>query len=214
MWHIVCLFQQSQEPTHTTSLFLVLRLLVLVVSSGNTTRTTASIGRVLSELDVLLRVHMHHERRSAHHLAAHTDVSLADQHTSVVHRLRQTELEHLRLQSAIHQLRSAQLQNHIQLHALLGHQSQTSHTTDDGSSLEDSAGILLVQSQQLTSSLHSHHEPSRTHLADLRQHQLSSPDLTLAAQTVLSANAELLVQTLALIGATGSIERKTIYSNG
>ena len=116
-------------------------------------RTTASVRRVLSELDVLLRIHMHHERRSVHHLLANTDVALLDQNTSMVNRLRKAQLEHTGLQSAVHQLSSRQLQNHIELHLLLRDQSQTSHTTNDGSSLEDSARIILRKSQQFTSSL-------------------------------------------------------------
>ena len=146
-------------------LFLSLRLIVLVVLSGHTSlpisipshkpsyRTTASVGRVLSELDVLLRIHMNHERRSVHHLLANTDVALLDQHTSVVDRLRKAQLEHTGLQSAVHQLGSRQLQNHIELHLLLRDESQTSHAADDGSSLEDSARIILRKSQQFTSSL-------------------------------------------------------------
>ena len=196
---------------HPEYLFLFRsRSLALVVSSRNTTRATTSVGRVLSELDVLLRVHMNHERGRVHQLASHTNVSLTDQNTGVVHRLRQTQLEHLRLQSAVHQLRRTQLQHVVQLLLLLRHQSQTSHTTDDSSTLEDTARVLLVQRQQLTSSLH-HQPPHKTHLADLGKHQLHSPNLTLAAETVLSANAELLVQTLTLVRATRRVEGKTIY---
>ena len=198
---------------HPEYLFLLRsRSLALVVSSRNTTRATTSVGRVLSELDVLLRVHMNHERGRVHQLASHTNVSLTDQNTGVVHRLRQTQLEHLRLQSAVHQLRRAQLQHVVQLLLLLRHQSQTGHTTDDSSTLEDAARVLLVQRQQLTSSLH-HQPPHKTHLADLGKHQLHSPNLTLAAETVLSANAELLVQTLTLVRATRRVEGKTIYKS-
>ena len=203
----------SSECLGSHSLFLFRsRSLALVVSSRNTTRATTSVGRVLSELDVLLRVHMNHERGRVHQLASHTNVSLTDQNTGVVHRLRQTQLEHLRLQSAVHQLRRAQLQHVVQLLLLLRHQSQTGHTTDDSSTLEDAARVLLVQRQQLTSSLH-HQPPHKTHLADLGKHQLHSPNLTLAAETVLSANAELLVQTFTLVRATRRVEGKTIYKS-
>ena len=50
------------------------------------------------------------------------------------------------------------------------------------------------------------------HLADLGKHELHTPDLTLVAQTVFTANTQLLIQTLALIRATGSAESKTIYA--
>ena len=48
------------------------------------------------------------------------------------------------------------------------------------------------------------------HLADLGKHELHTPDLTLVAQTVFTANTQLLVQTLALVGTAGSAEGKTI----
>ena len=51
-----------------------------------------------------------------------------------------------------------------------------------------------------------------SYLTDLGKNELHSPDLTLAAETVLSANAELLVQTLTLVGATRSAEGQTVYS--
>ena len=49
------------------------------------------------------------------------------------------------------------------------------------------------------------------HLANLGEHELHTPDLTLVAQTVFTANTQLLVQTLALVGATRSAERQTVY---
>ena len=51
-----------------------------------------------------------------------------------------------------------------------------------------------------------------SYLTDLGKNELHSPDLTLAAETVLSANAELLVQTLTLVGATRSAGGQTVYS--
>ena len=174
-------------------------------------RATTAVGGVLSELDVLLGVHVHHERGRVHHLLTHADVSLLNQLAGVVDRLRQTELEHLRLQSAVHQLGGRQLQNGVQLLVLLGDEAQAGHAADDGSTLEDSAGIRLLQRQQFTSSLDVTPFPFH-HLADLGEHELHTPDLTLVAQTVFTANTQLLVQTLALVGATGSAEGKTIYS--
>ena len=195
---------------------LVITGLVLVVSSVHTTRAATSQGRVLGELDVLLRIHVNHEGRGVHDLAADADVSLADQNTGVVNGLSHSGSEHHSLKSALHQLGSAQLQNVVELLLLLRDQSQTSHAADDGGSLEDTAGVLLVQGEELTSSLQRHfhavskqwsegqRQRANTYLTDLGKDELHSPDLTLAAETELSANAELLVQTLALIGATGS----------
>ena len=52
------------------------------------------------------------------------------------------------------------------------------------------------------------------YLADLGEHELHTPDLTLVAQTVFTAYTQFLVQTLALVGTTGRTEGKTIYSVG
>ena len=41
---------------------------------------------------------------------------------------------------------------------------------------------------------------------------MHSPDFTLAAETVFTANTEFLIKTLTLIRATGSTESKTIYT--
>ena len=53
---------------------------------------------------------------------------------------------------------------------------------------------------------------SYCHLADLGKHELHTPDLTLVAQTVFTANTEFLVQTLALVGTTRRTEGETIYT--
>ena len=51
---------------------------------------------------------------------------------------------------------------------------------------------------------------AQLYLADLGEHELHTPDLTLVAQTVFTANTQLLVQTLALVGTTRRTEGKTI----
>ena len=47
------------------------------------------------EVNVLLGVHAHEERRHVHHLLAHSDVALLDEHARVVDGLGQAELEDL-----------------------------------------------------------------------------------------------------------------------
>ena len=102
---------------------------------------------------MLLRINMDHEGRRVDNLLTNTDVSLLNELTSVVNGLGKTELEDLSLQSAVHELRGGKFENVIELHVFLRDKTETSHTTDDGSTLEDSAGILLVQSEEFTSSL-------------------------------------------------------------
>lgn len=170
----------ENQPKKSLITLLVITGLVLVVSSVHTTRAATSQGRVLGELDVLLRIHVNHEGRRVHDLAADADVSLADQNTGVVDGLSHTGSEHHSLKSALHQLGSAQLQNVVELLLLLGDQSQTSHAADDGGSLEDTAGVLLVQGEELTSSLQRHfHAVSKRLSEDCRKDNANEPIPTL-----------------------------------
>ena len=102
---------------------------------------------------MLLRINMNHEGRRVDHLLTNTDVSLLNELTSMVNGLGKTELEDLGLQSAIHQLGSGKFENVVEFHVFLRDKTETSHTTNNGSTLENSAGILLVQSKEFTSSL-------------------------------------------------------------
>ena len=72
-------------------------------TTRDTARSALAVGRVHREVDVLLRVGAHQEGRHVHHLLAHADVALADEHAGVVDRLGEVLLEHLRLQSALHE---------------------------------------------------------------------------------------------------------------
>lgn len=60
--------------------------------AANTARTSTTEGRAQSEVDVLLRVETDNERWDVDDLLANTDVSLADQNTSVMDRLGEAEL--------------------------------------------------------------------------------------------------------------------------
>ena len=55
----------------------------------------ASEGRLEAEVDVLLRVEPDNEGGDVDHLLPHSDVSLSDEHTRVMDRFSQPELEHL-----------------------------------------------------------------------------------------------------------------------
>ena len=102
---------------------------------------------------MLLRINMDHEGRRVDDLLTNTNVSLLNELTSVVDGLGKTELEDLGLQSAFHELGGGKFENVIELHVFFRDETETSHTTNDGSTLENSAGILLIESEEFTSSL-------------------------------------------------------------
>lgn len=106
-----------------------------------------------------------------------------------------TELEDLSLQSSLKEISDVQGQNVIQLVLGLVHNTHTVQSAQESRTLENTTGILLVQSQQLTSSC-----------SDLLEDVFDSPNFTLVLQTELSDQLELGVDALLLEGTTGSRE--------
>jgi hypothetical protein len=89
----------------------------------------------------------------------------------------------------------------IKTDCLAAKQTQSLAAAQNGASLEDPLGILLVQSQQLTGAL-----------AELCEHTGDTKNLTLVAQTILSAQLKLGVETLLLEGATGTTVSCSVVS--
>ena len=102
---------------------------------------------------MLFRINVDHEGRRVDDLLSNTNVSLLNELTGVVNGLAETELEDLGLQSAVHELGGGKFENVIELHVFFRNETETSHTTNDGSTLENSAGVLLVEGEEFTSSL-------------------------------------------------------------
>ena len=111
----------APRPFTRVGLFILL-LRVVTPTRGrrlplalDATRATAAKGRVEREVDVLLRVGAHEERRHVHDLLADADVALADEHARVVHRLGEAELEHQRLQAALEERLGVEREDVIEL---------------------------------------------------------------------------------------------------
>merc|ERR1719150_766405 len=68
---------------------------LLGVLSLDAARAATAQRRAQAEVDVLLRVEAHHVAWDVHHLLAHADVALADEHTSVVNALGKPKFEDL-----------------------------------------------------------------------------------------------------------------------
>ena len=79
------------------------------------------------------------------------DVSLADENSGVMDRLGQSQLEHLGLQSPLHEVLSLESQDVVKLHLVLCQNTSPHQTTEQGISLKQSSGILLIQGEQLSS---------------------------------------------------------------
>jgi len=77
-------------------------------------------------------------------------VSLLDEDTSVVDRLGETELVDTSLEAALEEILNLEGENVIQSHARLVEDTDTYETADQGVTLEETLGVLLVQGKKVT----------------------------------------------------------------
>jgi hypothetical protein len=155
--------------------------------SGHSSRSSLTKGGGSSELNGSFGVHSHEERGHVHELLAHTDVSLSNQHTSVVDGLGQTGLENKSLKSTVEQSLGGQLQDIIELLLFVTEETISDHSSEKGGAFEESLGIVSFESEELSGSL-----------SDLGEGVLDSPDLSLTSETVLTTESELLVESFLL----------------
>lgn len=181
-------------------LFVILLGIIALAGSGSgtlsldTAGTSTTIGRSEGEVNVLLGVETNDEGRNVDNLLADTDVALTDQDTGVVDGLGKTELEDLGLETTLQEVLNLQGQDVIELHLVLLQYTNADQTTNQGVTLEKTAGVLVLQSQELTSST-----------TNVGQGVTNAPDLTLVAETVLSSKLQFLVETSGLEGTTGDL---------
>jgi hypothetical protein len=80
-------------------------------------------------------------------------VALADEHTSVVDGLGKTKLVDTGLETALQEVLNLQGQDVIELHAGLVEHTDTDETANEGVTLEEALGVLLVKSQERTATI-------------------------------------------------------------
>merc|ERR1712079_717980 len=166
-------------------------LFIIIATSGllvhvlplHTSVTATTEGRLIGEVNVLLGVEADQKAGDIDNLFPDTDVSLANEDTGVVDRLRESKLEDLGLEPPLQEILNLQAENEIELHVVLVEHSNPDETTKQCVSLEQPPGVFLLQGEQLTSSL-----------TDVGKNQLHSPHLTLVPQTEFTDQLQLLVQ--------------------
>lgn len=122
------------------------------------------------------------------------NVALVDEHTSVVDAAGETALVHLGLQATLQEVLDLEGQHVIELHARLVEHTDADETANDGVTLKETLGVLLVELEQLTGST-----------TDLGQSEGNAPDLGLVLQTVLTRELQLSIQTRALERTAGDL---------
>lgn len=174
---------------------IVTSLVLLLLTSDTSRAVTLVVRRCRAEADVTLRRTSHKERRHGHELTSDGDVSLTNHDTSHVDRSGKTLLQDKSLKTSIEELLGRQVQHEIESLLVLVQKSVSLQTTKERITFENSLGVILRKSEQLTSSL-----------TKLGKRQLRSPDFSLTSQSVLSAKTKLGVESLLLERTTGCLE--------
>lgn len=141
---------------------------------------------------MLLGLESNHERGNVDNLLADSNVSLRNENSGVVDGLGQTQLEHLGLQSSLQEVLGRQSQHVIELHSVLGKNTESNQSSDQSVTLKQTLGVLLVSGKQLSGGS-----------SDLGQLETDSVDLPLVLETKLSVELELGIETSRLVGSVG-----------
>lgn len=99
---------------------------------------------------MLLGVETDHERGNVDDLLADADVTLLDQDTGVVDGLGEAELVDAGLETALEEIVGLESQDVIELHAGLIEHTDADKTANEGIAFEETLGVLLVESKELT----------------------------------------------------------------
>lgn len=99
---------------------------------------------------MLLRVEADDKRRHVDDLLADTDVALADEDTGVVDGLGKAKLVDASLETTLQEVLNLQGKDVIELHAALVKDTDTDQTANERIALEETLGVLLVKSEELT----------------------------------------------------------------
>lgn len=141
----------------TRNLLLILIITGVVTALGglgllsaDTAGTATAKGRGEGEVDVLLGVETDDERGDVDDLLADADVALADKDTGVVDGLGETQLVHAGLETALQEVLDLEGKHVIELHARLVEHTDAYQTANQGVTLEQTLGVLLVEGKKLT----------------------------------------------------------------
>jgi hypothetical protein len=175
-------------------------LLALVFLAAGPAGLLGLEGREGGEVDLLLGGGPDQELVGVDEVLADLDVALVDQHAGLVDGLGlEALLVDPGLDALVQELVEGEAQHVIELELLPGQQAVAVHAVQQGGSLEQSSGVFLLESQQLSG-----------RLSELGQQQVHSPHLTLVLEAVLAHQLQLVVDTLLLEGTTRGVEGRRV----
>ncbi len=99
------------------------------------------------------------------------------------------------LEAFVQELVEGETQDVIELEFLIGEQTVSVHSVEQGSTFEQSSRVFLLEGKQFSGGL-----------AETGQQEMHSPHLPLVLEAVLADQLQLVVDPLLLEGTTGSVE--------
>ena len=130
-------------------------------------------------------------------------MSLSDQNSCLVNRLcLESFVENSSLQSPVQNLVHCQTQNVIELELFISQKPVSVHSSQKGSTFEESSGVFLLQSEEFSGGL-----------SEFGESEMASPHFSLIFQTVLADQLKLMVDSFLLEGSSWSIEGGGICDN-
>jgi hypothetical protein len=166
-------------------------LLGVSLNTLNTTDAASTEGRSFSEGDVTFTRFADHEGGSGDDLLSDSDVALEDEATSLVDGASVAVLEDEGLEAAFKNISDGEGQDVIELVLGFFEETEIVATAEEGVTFEDTARVGFTEGKKKTG--------STTHLGE---DDVDAPDFRLAAETVLTDEAEFTVKTFAFVGTT------------
>ena len=106
-------------------------------------------------------------------------MSLPDQHTSMMDGFGQTTLENLGLQPSLQEIFDLEGQHVIETHAGLIQHTDAHETADEGVTLKEALGVLVVELEELTGGT-----------TDFGEDEGDTPDLALVSEAVFTCKLD------------------------
>jgi len=141
---------------------------------------------------MLLRIQTYDEGGNVDHLLSDPNVSLPDEHTSVVNALGQPALEHLCLQASLQEVFDFKRKHVVKTHPIFIQHPDADETSDERVPFEQPLGIFRIELEELT---------RRT--TNFRERQRDAPNFTLVAQAILAGKLKLGVEAWSLVRPSG-----------
>ena len=111
-------------------------------------------------------------------------------------------VENSSLKSPVQDLVYSQTQNVIELELFVGQKTVSVHSSEKGGTFEESSGVFLLQSEELSGGL-----------SEFGESEMASPYFSLIFQTVLTDQLKLMVDSFLFEGSSWGIEGGGICDN-